>query len=196
MRLKRTGLFLSAMLRLLTNSAQAEPMGPGRVDIPLIAGQHYGAGCVVIHNNNGGLKIEIEMFNGWQMVELQVHAGWAENPVPMKNGNPVPGKFDFKYEYELAAAAKGETIFLDFEEDLEGFRWGEPYESQRLRHIAVHADVVQIGLNLDGEIVATAEEGAWAQGDIAFEGGEWGWWLKYPMTHKAQIGRASCRERV
>ncbi len=181
MRLKWTGIFLIAMMFLMTNSVQAEPMGPGRVDIPLIAGQHYDAGLVVIHNNNGGLKIEVEMLNGWKIQCLEVHAGWAENPVPTnKNGNPTPGKFGFTHEYQ--APADSESIFLDFEEDLEGFRWGEPYEAQRLRHIAVHAGVVQI--DADGEV--TAEEGAWAQGDIPFEGNNWGWWLKYPMTHKAR----------
>lgn len=70
-----------------TNAAQ----GPGRVDIPLIAGQQYEAGTVTIHNNNGGLLIDVQTADGWRLTALHVHAGWADNPVPMKSGNPVPG---------------------------------------------------------------------------------------------------------
>lgn len=154
--------------------------GPGRVDLPLIAGQQYEAGMVTIHNNNGGLLIDVQTANGWRMTALHVHAGWADNPVPMVRGNPVPGKFNFKYEYEEPAT--GEPVWLDFVEDLQGFRWGQPYEAQRERYIAVHADVVLV--DEYGNVVA--EEGAWAQGGIAFEGGQWGWWLKYMMAHKAR----------
>lgn len=162
------------------NSASAS-FGPGRVDLPLIAGQYYEAGTVTIHNNNSGLLIKVATANGWKFDELHVHAGWEENPVPTnKNANPIPGQFGFIYEYPTPA--NGESIFLDFEEDLEGFRWGAPYETKRLRYIAVHAHAVQI----DSDGVVTAEEGAWAKGDIPFEGNNWGWWLKYPMTHKAR----------
>jgi hypothetical protein len=144
-----------------SNAAQ----GPGRVDIPLIAGQQYEAGTVTIHNNNGGLLIDVQTANGWKMTALHVHAGWTDNPVPMRSGNPVPAKFDFKYEYEEPAT--GEPVWLDFVEGLQGFRWGAPYEAQRERYIAVHADVVLV--DEYGKVVG--EEGAWAQGDIAFEGG-------------------------
>jgi hypothetical protein len=187
MKPKWIGIFLVGLLMLAASGTQAlATMGPGRVDLPLIADNQYETGTVAIHNNNGGLLIEIALIDGWQMVELHVHAGWDENPVPMKNGNPVPAKFDFKYEYETEPPVINKVIFLDFAEDLEGFRWGEPYERERLRHIAVHVDIVQLGENTDGEMVVTAAEGAWAKGDIPFSGSQWGWWLEYPMTHKAR----------
>jgi len=180
MKVKWTGVFVIVIMFLMVNSIQAS-MGPGRVDLPLIAGKYINVGAVVIHNNNSGLLIEVAMVNGWKINCLQVHAGWEENPVPTnKKGNPTPGKFGVIYEYP--EPADGESIFLDFEEDLEGFRWGEPYEAQRLRHIAVHAGVVQI----DADGAVTDEEGAWAQGDIPFEGNNWGWWLKYQMAHKVR----------
>jgi len=171
--MRRILCIVSLLLFLAGAAAAQNAYGPGRIDLPLIAGQHYEAGVVTIHNNNGGLLIDVQMMNDWKMVELHVHAGWDGNPVPMKKGNPALGKFDFKYEYSEPAAR--EPIYLDFDEDLQGFRWGEQWEAQRLRHIAVHADVV----NGDNQ-----EEGAWAQGNIVFEGGQWGWWLKYPFTHK------------
>ena len=178
----RRAIWIVPLVLLTASLAAAQNAhGPGRVDLPLVAGQHYDAGTVAIHNNNGGLLIDVQTANGWEMTALHVHAGWVENPVPMKRGNPVPGQFDFKYEY--AVPQLHEPVFLDFVEDLQGFRWGEPYEAERLRHIAVHADVVL--RDASGQIVAS--EGAWAQGDIPFEGGQWGWWLKYLMAHKAKV---------
>jgi len=193
--MKRIILVAVGVLALATLVSAQNAYGPGRVDLPLIAGQNYHIGGVTIHNNNGGLKIEVQLGENencdfadgcdwdcdWRMVELHVHAGWEDNPVPMKKGNPALGHFEFKYEYDVAAS--GESIFLDFLDDLQGFRWGEPYESERLRHIAIHADVVRV----DETGAILQEEGAWAEGNIGFEGGQWGWWLKYPMTHKMNI---------
>ena len=186
--MRRIIILVSVLLLLAGTAGAQNAQGPGRVDLPLIAGQYYEAGVVTIHNNNGGLKIEVAVSDPWEMIELHVHAGWEENPVPTKSGNPVPAKFDFKYEYEQPASE--ENVFLDFEEDLEGFRWGEPYEPMRLRYIAVHADVVQ--LQADGTYALREDgtydvEAAWAMGDIAFEGSQWGWWLKYPMAHKNNV---------
>ncbi|RJX16951.1 MAG: hypothetical protein C4563_11310 [Desulfobulbus sp.] len=180
--MRKLCIWLSAVVVALFvfQSPTGAAQGPGRIDVPLIAGQQYEAGMVTIHNNNGGLLIDVQIAEGWRMTELHVHAGWEGNPIPMKNGNAVPGKFDFKYEYKEPAVE--EPIWLDFVDDLQGFRWGEPYEPQRLRHIAVHANVIQV--DEYGRIIA--EQGAWAQGDIPFEGGQWGWWLQYMMAHKAR----------
>ena len=72
-------------------------------------------------------------------------------------------------------------VYLDFEEDLEGFHWGQPWEEQRLRHIAVQANVVQVDAN--GYVHSGRH--AWAKGNLTFEGGTpWAWWLMYPLTHK------------
>jgi hypothetical protein len=178
--MRRTFGILICFLMLTGLASAQESLGYGRLDLPLIAGQQFEAGIVTIHNNNGGLFIGVTTDNGWQMVELQIHAGWAENPVPTKKGNPVPGQFDFKYEFP--ARALSQSVFLDFNEDLQGFRWGEPYELQRTRHIAVHADLVQV----DGGGNVIAEEGAWARGNNEFDGSQWGWWATYEMTHKAR----------
>jgi len=178
----RRALTIVSLLLMTAGLCSAQnALGPGVVELPFIAGQHYDAGTVKVHNTNGGLIVEVELANGWQMAELQAHVGWADNPVPMKSGNPSPGKFDFKYEFD--PPQNGKEIYFDFDEDLEGFRWGEPWEPERLRHMAIHADVVILDGN--GEVIQ--EEGAWAQGNIEFDGGEWGWWFLYPFTHKAKV---------
>ncbi len=176
----RLPVWFAAFLLLLSPAGLEAANGPGRVDVPLIAGQIYNAGTVTIHNDNGGLLIDVQTANGWKLVALQVHPGWEGWPVPMRSGNPVPGKFRFKYTY--AAPAPGQRLWFDFAVDLQGFRWGAPYEPQRTRHIAVHADVVL--LDDQGRVIAS--EGAWALGDHTFTGGAWGWWLEYLMSHKAR----------
>ena len=180
--MRRILTIVSVLLAVACIADAQNALGPGRVDVPFIAGQHFNAGMVTIHNNNGGLLIDVQMADNWRMVELHVHAGWAENPIPTtKDGNPKPGKFDFKYEYADPAAR--EPIYLDFEEDLNGFRWGAPYEEQRQRHIAVHAEVLE--LDEFGNVID--EQGAWAQGNMEFEGAsQWCWWVLYPMAHKAR----------
>ncbi|MEX1311131.1 MAG: choice-of-anchor O protein, partial [Candidatus Sulfomarinibacteraceae bacterium] len=178
--MRRVLSVLSFLLLTAGFAAAQNAAGPGRVDLPMIAGQHHDAGTVIIHNNNGGLLIDVRLANDWYMVELHVHAGWAENPIPVtKDGNPKPGKFEFKYEYDVPTA--NQPVYLDFDEDLQGFRWGEPWEEQRLRHIAVHAEVVR--LDSFGNVVD--EQGAWAQGSQEFAGAsQWCWWELYAMAHK------------
>ena len=95
------------MLPAASALASPEILGPGRIDVPLVADRQYDAGQVIIHNNNGGLLIKVETANGWKMNCLQVHAGWEENPVPTnEKGNPTPGEFGFTYEYPAPISRK------------------------------------------------------------------------------------------
>ena len=177
--MRRILSIVSLLLFLAGAAAAQNAWGPGRIDLPLIAGQYHEAGTVTIHNNNGGLLIDVQMDNGWQMIELHVHAGWEGNPIPVtRKGNVIPGKFDFKYEFDPPAL--GQAVYLDFVEDLQGFRWGEPCEPQRTRFIAVHAEV----RGFDPRTGQTLAEGAWAHGDLEFTQGGWARWLKYEMAHK------------
>ncbi len=174
----RGTLSVAALVLLTLPASLLGANGPGRIDLPLVAGQIYDAGTVTIHNDNGSLLIDVQPANGWKLKALHVHAGWADDPVPMVSGNAVPGLFRFKYEWKTPV--DGQPVRLDFAGDLGGFRWGQPYEPQRVRHIAVHADVVL--LDAKGKVIAT--EGAWAMGDHLFPGGQWGWWLEYAMAKK------------
>lgn len=174
-------LWIATIILMLPTATLRGAMGPGRVDLPLLAGQTIEAGSVMIHNNNGGLIIDVQAANGWKIAALHVHAGWSGEPVPLNNGNPVPGAFQFNFEYGTKAPITGKTLELDFAVALKGFRWGQPYEPMRTRHIAIHADVVK--LDTKGKVVAS--ETAWAKGNHAFTGSNWGWWLEYGLTHKA-----------
>ena len=159
-------------------------LGPGRVDLDLMAGPVDVVGRVIIHNKNGGLVIDVEAVDGWKLDELHIHTGWSENPIPVHpiQGGPLPNSFD--HQWEFPAPIEAYPVFLDFDEDLEGFHWGQPWEEQRLRHIAIHANVVKVDSN--GYVYAGRH--AWAKGNLTFEGGTpSAWWLLYPLTHKGRF---------
>ena len=178
----RRFLILAMVLAAASAVVAQEPsyQGPGRVDLDLMAGPVSVVGRVIVHNNNGGLIVDVETLNGWHLNHLQIHVGWEDDPVPVtKKGNPIPGHFHFQYDYHDGPQTFQNTYF-DFDEDLNGFHWGQPWEEQRLRHMAIHADVVRVDANghtYDGR-------GAWA-GDLAFPNGpKWARWFLYPFTHK------------
>ena len=150
------------------------PAGPGLHVTTLYAGQTIDAGTASVWNSREKLQIQVEALEGWRISEIQIYVG--TDPVPTKKDNPVPGKFPYKKEY--TNPSHQHTLVLDLEEDL-AFNWGAPWEDQRIQNIAVHTDLVQ--LDEKGKVIA--EEGAWAFGPAAFEGGQWGWWFSYEIAH-------------
>ncbi len=165
-----------ALLTLLFSATTATAvMGPGRVDLPLIVAPKDTAGTVALYNDNERLLIDVQIAAGWRMASLEVHAGWAEDPVPTRRGYPVVEAFDHQRTYRRPVASY--KLWLDFDKDLGGFRWGEPWEAERLRHVAVHAWLIETA-----DPAAPVE--AWAEAEVAFP--ERGWWLRYPLAHKAR----------
>jgi hypothetical protein len=150
--------------------------GPGKCETTLYAGQTLNVGMVSVWNSPVNLKIQIELSGGWLISEVHVFVGTDQDEIPMKNGNPVPGKFPFKKEFPNPVP--NHTTEVHLSDDM-GFNWGAPWEDQRIQNIAVHVDLVM--LDEEGEV--TAEEGAWAFGPNKFEGAQWGWWFDYEMAH-------------
>ena len=152
--------------------------GPGLLNTPLLAGQTIDAGMVSVWNGRENLQIQIEPSGEWLISEVHIFVG--TDPVPTKNGNPIPGKFPYKKEY--TSPVQKHTTVVHLNDDL-GFNWGLPWEDKRVQNIAVHVDLVKLDEN--GEV--TAEEGAWAFGlkgfELEFEGAQWGWWFRYEMAH-------------
>ncbi|MCK5447454.1 MAG: hypothetical protein KAJ43_04885, partial [Gemmatimonadetes bacterium] len=159
-------------------SAAGPPAGPGEHVTPLLAGQTIDAGTLRMYNTPQELIVEVVPTGGWLITEMQLHVG-LEAPSTDKKANPAPGKFPFKKEFDTPAPSH--VFVLDLQDDL-GFNWGQPWEDQRIQHIALHADLVQLGDN--GEVIA--EEGAWASGPEEFLGSQWGWWFDYELAHPAK----------
>ena len=111
-------------------------------------------------------------------IHLDVAAAMAD--IPQKNGNPIPGKFEIKMEYDSWVS---DDIF-QFDLDANGFSKGDSI------YIAAHAVVLKI---IDGKIVQ--EETAWGDG-LDFPGKNWatcitytiqGWTLKDTLIIHSQL---------
>jgi hypothetical protein len=190
---------VAAMLLLATTALAHE--GPGKATTTLLAGKTIEAGHVDVWNNGKkimdydgvevdvGSKVMVQLFmgdSGWKIRGAQAFAGFGD--VPTKKGNPIPGKFPQKMEFDTPV--KAHTFYFNLldmvidEETGETFKWGRKYP--KIFNVAVHADLVQ--LDSAGNVIA--EEGAWAfAGDdnaIEFDGSQWGWYFKYQAGHPAK----------
>ena len=89
----RTGKVLLVMV------AFAAVLGLGvsaeAADYPLYAGQDILVGTVSVTNDGPDVTVKLAT-TGWCMTEAHVQIG---EPIPQKNGNPIPGKFEFKDEF-------------------------------------------------------------------------------------------------
>ena len=108
---------------------------------PLIAGQTIDVGDVLVWNDGDYLYVKYVVdAEYWCLTETHLHVATSLEDIPQKNGNPPPGKFDYKSEHDCVADYTY-TIPLDWDPDTELF-------------IAAHAVVCQLagyfiaGLNL------------------------------------------------
>ncbi len=92
------------------------------------------AGDLLVWNDEENLyvKYSANVSEGWYIVETHLHVASAASVVPQKNGNPSPGKFDYKTEHDPAVEDYTYTIPLG---DLEV---GDDVV------IAAHAEVIQV----------------------------------------------------
>ncbi|HAL30236.1 MAG TPA: hypothetical protein DCP20_05925 [Coriobacteriia bacterium] len=132
--------------------APVHDYGPGKHTADLLAGNKLtDVGSVEVFNDQQKLYVSV-LPDGWQIAEVQIYAGHEPIPVNRK-GQPAPGQFPYKVEYEEPVAEYRKV--LDLRGDL-GVAWGVPFVSKRVQNIAVHVSLVD---------PATGEStGAWAEG--------------------------------
>jgi hypothetical protein len=92
------GIALAFLLALVPASAMAHTEGDPFV-IDLIAGQHIHAGDVEVWNDGENLYVKFIATGDWCIMETHVHVATALEGIPQKNGNPIPGQFDYSAEY-------------------------------------------------------------------------------------------------
>ena len=77
---------------------------PGDPDVfPLYAGQHIDVGTVEVWNDTDNLYVKYVVNDPWRLTETHLHIFFDDmnyTDVPQKNGNPIPGKFDYKDEHD------------------------------------------------------------------------------------------------
>jgi len=70
----------------------------------LIAGQFYDAGDVKVWNDGDYLYVKYVATGNWEITETHLHVAESMEEIPQKNGNPIPGQFDYKDEHDPAVA--------------------------------------------------------------------------------------------
>lgn len=87
----------------------AFPMTAGAVDghsAYLYAGQDIEVGYVDVTDNGTHVTVDIVTTDDWYLAETHVAVGATPSVIPQKNGNPIPGKFEYKMEHDPPVAEK------------------------------------------------------------------------------------------
>jgi hypothetical protein len=162
---KIAALCVVTMLALTTSVAVATD---------LMADQVTPVGSVTVDNDAGNLYVTFDTTGGdWSLTEIHVAVGSVVADIPQKNGNPIPGKFDYKDELETPVQTYTCTIPLD------GLSTSGV--------IAAHAVVEMPLLDENGDPLVDEngeplylEETAWGAG-TGFDGANWATYFTYTI---------------
>jgi hypothetical protein len=134
---------------------------------PLIAGQNYEAGRIDVEivNEGGTNYVYITYITNpnWVIKLTHLYAGDRDGIPETKKGNPKPGVFEKKMDYEA-------NVISDFEVE-----YKIPADAfEACFYIAAHAEVVK----LDDKGNEIQRETAWGQGE-GFEGNSWAMYFPF-----------------
>lgn len=142
-------------------SARYDQCEPQVFDIN--AGQHLLSGNVTVSNDNDILTVQYNANTDWRFKELHLYVG-PYSGVPLRNGNPIPGKFPYKVSFSQLTSTYTFTIpFSDIDLDPNG-----------CFVIAAHSDMKKI--NGNGGIIQS--ETGWG-GYSDFPGNNWARYFNY-----------------
>jgi hypothetical protein len=113
-------------------------------------------------DNQPTLRITYEVDESWRITETHMEVADDPNELPQKNGNPIPGQFTYKDEWESYR---------------EQVTYEVPLESCNETFIAAHAVVVSPSSS-DKKNVWDVSETAWADGED-FDGNNWATYFNY-----------------
>lgn len=134
---------------------------------PLIAGQNYTAGRIDVEivNEDGTNYVYISYItnNEWVIKLTHLYAGDRGGIPETKKGNPKPGVFEKRMDYEANIISKFE---VEYKIPAEAF--------EECFYIAAHAEVERI----DDKGVVIQRETGWGQGE-GFEGDSWAMYFEF-----------------
>ncbi len=134
---------------------------------PLIAGQNYEAGRIDVEivNEDGINYVYISYITNpdWVIKLTHLYAGDRDGIPETKKGNPKPGVFEKKMDYEA-------NVISDFEVEYKI----EADAFEACFYIAAHAEVIKV----DDKGNEIQRETAWGQGE-GFEGSSWAMYFPF-----------------
>jgi hypothetical protein len=134
----------------------------------LMADQTIDVGDIFVWDDGTDLSVKFVAAGGWCLEETHLHVSDALSGIPQtKNGNPIPGKFQYKMEGDGCPTENEFTIHLEWESGTEFY-------------IAAHAEVTQ-STSSESE-----GEDAWGAG-INFPGSKKTTYFKYTAGGKEVV---------
>jgi len=129
----------------------------------LWAGQHINAGTVTVWSTEETLFVRYDMAENWWLEETHAHVAQTLKGIPQtKKGNPIPGQFEFKDDWDPRVKTCTYAIPV---------RTG--WEPPVCLYIATHAVAVEM---VNGTV--KQRQTGWA-GDREFPGKNWALYFKY-----------------
>lgn len=108
-----------------------------RYTVDLIAGQHWDVGEAIVWTSGDSLYVRFRTSGdphksgGWFMETTHLHIATSMEDIPQRNGNPIPGRFDYKREYEHVVQK-------------DTYKICNTWEPCTKLYIAAHADVILV----------------------------------------------------
>ncbi len=159
---RKTIFFALTVLAVLSVTTALMPLGTAEADcgfpaeVTLYGGQVIEVGTVTIRNDETFLYVTYSTTGGWGLTETHLSVATSLDDIPQtKSGNPIPGKFQYKTEYD--------PTITEFTYVIDSGAWDDGIELS----IAAHAVV-----ELDGY------ETAWGDGPD-FPGRNWATYFTY-----------------
>lgn len=108
--MKKSFILLIAALLLVVLMTPAASAQDAQVWYKLIAGQTWHVGNIGVSiDANGDLHVVYKAFEGYCLNEIHTHAAYDLAAIPQRNGNPIPGQFDYKAD-GLDCARRAEAV--------------------------------------------------------------------------------------
>jgi len=71
------------------------------------------AGQVTVSSDGESLEVTYQTEDGWEITETHLDIECSLDEIPQKNGNPIPGKFEYSNDFEPGVTEHTVTINLD-----------------------------------------------------------------------------------
>lgn len=157
-------LFLVGACELLpevekSDSSPLKSENSGILTVDLMAGQNIDVGEVQVWNDDQNLYVKyIVDAEGWCLTETHLHVAMSMEEIPQKNGNPIPGQFEYKGEHECELEV---TYTIDLSEKV--------WECGDELYIAAHAVVQDETTCADAVVLLATENNHPADGATEME---------------------------
>ena len=174
LRLLAIVLFMLLLSSLLTVNVSASVYCGTSTTVTLWAGQNMDAGTVEIGNDGTNLYVTFSTTGNWLIAETHVHVATSMEDIPQRNGNPIPGQFDYKTNHDPAVNTFTYTIPLIWDAGTDLV-------------IAAHAALILVDDN--GNVIGG--ETGWGDGPD-FPGRNWATYIEYTVQSCNQDPGEGC----